>query len=350
MAIEFLCECGQQFRVGDQHAGKRTKCKACGEVVMIPQKAAKKSATARKSAARPTAADDEDLFVLEPSSASGGGGEGDEFDFALEETGPSRKLPGKPGAKKKKVREDDEFEAPKAKKKKKKSSAADEGGMPKPALIAVLAVLGVVGLVGIGFVAVKMFGGGGGGQTKSLDKQYVTVRHEISSFSIDHPDDWKAAIAGGSGGAPPSIQIDGDEAYFRVKGSLGGAAIGDAAQAGSNLGSNLGINLPGEEGEDAGGGEDLAPVAVVHEMQGKFFEQDYDDYEETPGQKIDTPFGEGRISTYTAKKGMFGGKIKGFRASFLATDYNYNIYCYVPEKQFEQYEPVFRRMIGSFKR
>jgi len=342
MPIEFRCACGQKFRVGDEHAGKKTKCKGCGEIVAIPKKAVKKPA-----AAKPTAGADEGLFVLEPSAESDAGGD-NEFDFALEDTRPARRLPGKPGAKKK--RRDSEDDAPKSKKKKKRSSSSD--GTPKPALIAMLAILGLVGVGGIGFVLIKVFGGGGA-KAEPIDKTYAVAKHEVANFSIDYPEDWTATPAGGSGGSPPSIQIEGDGAYFRVKGSLGGAAIGDMAQAGSNVGSNLGLNLPGEGGaevENAGPEIDLEPVAAVHDLQGKFFEQDYDDYEETPGQKIDTPFGEGRISTYTAKKGMFGGKIKGFRASFLATDYNYNIYCYVPEGQFGQYEPIFRKMIGSFKR
>lgn len=37
MAIEFLCDCGKRLRTGDQYAGKRGKCPACGAVVSIPQ-------------------------------------------------------------------------------------------------------------------------------------------------------------------------------------------------------------------------------------------------------------------------------------------------------------------------
>src|SRR5687768_14516034 len=37
MAIEFHCECGQHFRVDQQHAGKRATCNACGRKLTIPQ-------------------------------------------------------------------------------------------------------------------------------------------------------------------------------------------------------------------------------------------------------------------------------------------------------------------------
>lgn len=36
MLIKFQCECGQQFRVDQQHAGKRATCNACGKKVTIP--------------------------------------------------------------------------------------------------------------------------------------------------------------------------------------------------------------------------------------------------------------------------------------------------------------------------
>jgi hypothetical protein len=36
MSIEVSCECGKRFSVGDQYAGKRGRCKACGAFVTVP--------------------------------------------------------------------------------------------------------------------------------------------------------------------------------------------------------------------------------------------------------------------------------------------------------------------------
>src|SRR5690348_9992307 len=36
MAISFACSCGKSFRAKDELAGKRTKCPACGQVLVIP--------------------------------------------------------------------------------------------------------------------------------------------------------------------------------------------------------------------------------------------------------------------------------------------------------------------------
>ncbi len=40
MPIEFACECGKAYKVADQYAGKRTKCTACGQPVLVPAPAA----------------------------------------------------------------------------------------------------------------------------------------------------------------------------------------------------------------------------------------------------------------------------------------------------------------------
>lgn len=36
MPIAFACECGKSFSVGDEHAGKRTKCPKCGAALTVP--------------------------------------------------------------------------------------------------------------------------------------------------------------------------------------------------------------------------------------------------------------------------------------------------------------------------
>lgn len=36
MPIEFACACGKAFKVADAYAGKRSKCTACGQPVVVP--------------------------------------------------------------------------------------------------------------------------------------------------------------------------------------------------------------------------------------------------------------------------------------------------------------------------
>ena len=60
MAIAFGCECGKQFTVSDEYAGKRTKCPACGAALTVP-------ALVATDAAIPASAEDEAYHVLADS-------------------------------------------------------------------------------------------------------------------------------------------------------------------------------------------------------------------------------------------------------------------------------------------
>jgi hypothetical protein len=37
VSITFDCPCGKSLRVGDEHAGRRVKCPACGATVLVPK-------------------------------------------------------------------------------------------------------------------------------------------------------------------------------------------------------------------------------------------------------------------------------------------------------------------------
>ena len=54
MTIQFTCGCGRTLQVGEEHAGRRAKCPACGQVVRIP-------------AAEALPASDADLPLAEPA-------------------------------------------------------------------------------------------------------------------------------------------------------------------------------------------------------------------------------------------------------------------------------------------
>jgi hypothetical protein len=55
MPIAFDCACGKAFRVPDEHAGKRTKCPACGGALTVP--------------APPASAEDDAFRLLEAAEA-----------------------------------------------------------------------------------------------------------------------------------------------------------------------------------------------------------------------------------------------------------------------------------------
>src|SRR5262249_35616150 len=56
MPIRFACPCGKAFQTQDEHAGKRTKCPACGQVLVIPGPRPAEAITATSSRPLSTAA------------------------------------------------------------------------------------------------------------------------------------------------------------------------------------------------------------------------------------------------------------------------------------------------------
>ena len=127
MPIAFKCACGKAYKVPDEAAGRKLKCKECGEPLQVPKKAAKKKPQA--------AGDPNDIFSM---------------DLGLEEDAtpsglPPRRKKSSDGGKKKKG---------------KKNSAPPPS--PKTGLyigIGVLAVL-VIGVGGF-FIYQSMNGSGG---------------------------------------------------------------------------------------------------------------------------------------------------------------------------------------------
>jgi hypothetical protein len=212
--------------------------------------------------------------------------------------------------------------------------------MPKPALIAMFAIGGLIGLTGVGFAVVKMVGNSAAAK-KPVEKEWANFKHELGNFSIDYPKDWTASGKGGTGGVQPWAMFEGDDANVRVRSDLGGSMVGTIAQ---NMGG--GFNVPG--GDQAELPDELDPIAAVHAYQVKDLEGDYNDYEETSPEVIKGDgSGEGRLSVFTGSQGFT--KYKGIRASFNATNNQYNIVCKISASRYDKFEPIFRKMIASFK-
>ncbi len=266
----------------------------------------------------------------------------DEFDFDLAKVPKGKVLepddPEAPPELKKKAKKESGEDKPK---KKKKKQDDEEAG--NPLVIGVFVLVGLCSLGTIGYFGFQKIGGGVAAGAP-LEKKFKTFKHEVAGWSLEVPEDWKLQSSGGSGGSPPLVLLEGDGAIFRMKGSTGGSMIGSIAQAGGGAG----IAVPGQDA--VGGADDLSPETAVHEFQKELFKQDYKDFEEEDAKKITTKFGEGRISIFTASEGFFKPKIKGYRATFLDTNYQYNIRAYVPESQWDQFQPTFRKMIDSLSR
>jgi hypothetical protein len=343
MAISFSCDCGQEFKVSDSHAGKRIKCQGCGNPVKIPQLKTKKSnsdsgaVAVGKAAKKKRAVDEEEDPLVHSASEYDSASEFDIGNVPLgklieDEEGAA----GKNGKKKSKKSDGEAAEKPKKKKRKEEDSA-------NPIVIGLFLVLGLCSLSALGYFGFKQMGGTA--DKTPLEKKFVTLEGPEKVWSFERPDDWKVQqLSGGTGGKPPVVLIEGDGAVFRIKGSMGGSAIGSIAQA------TGGIAVPGADDAPVGGGADLSPETAVHQFQLEYFKADYDQFEEEPMQKLKMPYGEGRLSVFTGKESFLKPKIKGYRVTFSDNNWQYNLRAYAPESQWERFQPTFKKMIDSISR
>ncbi|MBT5019130.1 MAG: hypothetical protein HON04_10320 [Planctomicrobium sp.] len=305
MPIAFKCACGKAYKVPDEAAGRKLKCKECGEPLQVPKKAAKKKPQA--------AGDPNDIFSM---------------DLGLEEDAtpsglPPRRKKSSDGGKKKKG---------------KKNSAPPPS--PKTGLyigIGVLAVL-VIGVGGF-FIYQSMNGSGGSSAPEPMVVEYEELKYPNGGFSVKYPKGWEVDAnvdKGGSGGIPPFANFDDGTAHISIKHNNEGAAISDMASIPGG-----GQIIPGEQIEED------PPAKSVHEFMGEtVYSLNFKKFEEQPGKELKLPYGTGWLSTFTGKEG-FGGTQKAYRLTLTGTRFQYNVICKCPEKKWEQYEPVFMEVIKS---
>ena len=297
----------------DELAGKKTSCKACREILQIPKPP--KSVAAKRKPAEPEE-DDWDEAVLDQ-----------EIDP------PSQSKRSKPVH---------DTPLKKSKGKGKKRGAGQSSGMPKGLAIALIVGSVVIGLGGIGFLAMKLMGRGGGdgggagvAEAKPAEgalPKMQEVRNELGNFAIDFPDGWTAKHGGGSGGMPPFASTTNGNIYLSVKSDPHASALFATNQNATESEMRL---------EDH-------PVHRAHELIKIKLEGEYNSFEETEPKLITTKFGDGRISEFVAKEGIFS-TTKGLRATFLSGTYSLKIICKCPQGEYAENEPLFREVIQSFR-
>ena len=172
-----------------------------------------------------------------------------------------------------------------------------------------------------------------GGKIKA-PQEFVKFEDNDISFRCDAPKAWNVESRGGSGSIPPSVRIEKGAVKIVYRSSPSGAAIQDMAQAGANLAGEL--------------PDELKPVARVHDYQKEKFSHEMTNYREIGGvEKIDTGWGEGRLSIFTASTGL-SGTIYGYRVTLLTTQFQWNVVCQCNTKrEFAAYQPMFRRVVES---
>ncbi len=304
MSIKFRCKCGKVYKVKDSLAGRKTVCKGCGKKLRIPGGAAASDKTTAAVAS------------------------GDSFEFSndLPDRSPAGAAPPPLVAVKRKRRK------PAA------ETSRDVGGPStgrKTMLIAGLALFGLLGIGGIAFVVVSSGGGGTRTAEPEAPQQYTAFASAEGHFQCEVPDGWETKEGGGTGGQPPWARFKDGTATISIKASQSGSAISDIAGAGQAPGGL-------EEMDD-----DLTPIARVHEFQQQIIKHNYSDYEEQPARNIEIPWGEVRISEFTGGEGLLGSTVQGYRVTLTGVQWQFNLICSCPQRDWDHYQPIFDHVIHS---
>ena len=312
-------ECKTRYKIKNAEAmqGKKVLCKSCRQPLRIRLP---KTASQEPS--------DEEAF---------GGGEpfGDEFAAAGDEM-PARaplpaKRPKKPGTFKK------SGDASGKRKSGAGKTESDAGGSRNIVVVVIVLVVGaiVLGGIGVGGVLLIRTGVQGAKYQAPDDAQYVDFHPKDSGISCRIPKSWTQDWGGGQGGQPYWVRFGDDRLKIEARESIAGGAMAQAAIA---LQQKLD---PGQRDES------YSPAAKVHEAQQHDFAENFEGYHEEPPRKVTTQFGEGRISDFTAKEGIFKSTVNGCRVTLLNNLHQFTVSFKCSPGLFQDEKPVFEKIVSS---
>jgi DNA-directed RNA polymerase subunit RPC12/RpoP len=335
-----LCpRCKTRIKINDVEKlnGRKIACRECGYEIRIHDPKARVS---KEKSEELEIVDFEDglLDAVEMNHA-----DQDEYTAAIEESDlpaykPRTRLPKK-AIQKKAEADSDADAAPKI------SAKAAAPKSKHSSLFVVLICTGalvVVGLLGGGFVLLRSSGFGTAAKFEAPEK-YVPLKVGIAPFTGVMPDGWQSGASGGIGGIPIFAKIsDGGSITIDIRQTEGSSAKGKMKKA---IASGQEVHQIG--GPSVGRIDESPAVASTHEYHRGVVTKDFMSYKEGSSRPIETGYGEGRISDFTGREGLFSGSVKGCRATVVSAAYQWNIVCKCPPAQFKDVLPVFEKIIGS---
>ena len=161
-------------------------------------------------------------------------------------------------------------------------------------------------------------------------KAYQTYTALDNSFSCDGPVGWKQQETGAPAGALSTVSYELGPARVRVVSDAAGSLLSESFVAAN-------ANLPPDQQKP--------PVEKLHEMDEKQLADSLTDYQEQPAQKLPSPFGDARVSEWTATG--HGGALHGYRATMLGRERELTVICIAPQQNWTVLQPAFQRILNS---
>jgi predicted Zn finger-like uncharacterized protein len=308
-------KCKTQYKIknAEEMDGKKVVCKKCSQPIRI-----------RLPSAAAEEQPDEEAFA------------GDE---PFEDEFPAAKLPARAPLPMKRLKKKGDSKNPSeaaGKEKKGEGKAARSSGSNSTMVIVIALVFGALALGGVGVGGMLLMRGGVSAKYEVPDnKEYADFRPKDCGLSYRIPKWWNQDWGGGMGGQPYWARFGDDHLKIEARESVGGGAMAQAA-------------IAMQQKLDPGGqDETLAPAAKVHEAQMHDFAENFQDYHEEPARKIKTKYGEGRISDFTAKEGIFKSQVNGSRATLLSNIHQFIVTFKCSPAMFKDAKPVFVKVVSS---
>jgi hypothetical protein len=324
--------------------GRKIACRDCGYTIRI--RAGKAKAPSSRGRRQPQELevteffdeDGEEVLIENLQASAASALDDEEFSApSVRELPAYRPLARRPQAKKKapQYTDDDATSFVPAEK-----STARKGKM-SPLKIVGISVGFLIGFAAA-FAGVSMLSSGGGSAKFEPPEKYVAIPVGLGPLAGEKPEGWSSVTGGGANGIPIYVRINHDDISVDIRETEGSSAKGKmkkAIMSGQEL-NQIGGPSIGRLGEAPG-------INSTHGYHLDVVMKNFSNYRENAAQPIETGFGMGLISDFTAEEGLFHSRVKGCRASLVARDHQYNIVCKCPAAQFKEVKPVFEKIVAS---
>ena len=158
---------------------------------------------------------------------------------------------------------------------------------------------------------------------------FVTYVAIDKAFKCDAPGGW-TIDSSASGATQSGVTFKSADATISIDSDEAGALMSDALSSPTTAGLVGGGNMTGS-----------TPVDKLHALKGTKFAQDVDGYTELSTASVKIPYGQARVSEYTAKD------VHGYRVTILGPQRSITVICHCSPSQWASLYPAFLRVIES---
>jgi FHA domain len=200
-----------------------------------------------------------------------------------------------------------------------------------------MAVAGLIALVAIVGGGAFLLRGPSQEAPYAVPQNFVLFNPKIyaTMLSCEVPEDWKQQIRGGQNVGPIAVRFTDSRLSMEICENLTRDGIRELAVA-------------LRQKPDAAR-SDASLAQLIHEHQRQQTSEKFKSYSEEPRSRgIKTKgFGEGAISDFTAREGIFGTEIRGCRATVVNSARQFTVTCKCPPSLFQDARPVFEKVIST---